>query len=241
VNETMARQIWGEEDPIGRTLETDAGPESQWRPLTVVGVAADAHVISLDGAVDPYIYVPMAQRYISRVSVLVKRTGSSSIPQIRAVIRTLNPNLPVTQALSMADVTAVGLIPQRVAAAVAGSLGIVGLLLAAIGVNGVVSYSVSRRTREIGIRVALGADPQYVRRLVLGHGLGLALIGTAIGAAAGAVLSQIIRALLFGINALDPVTFGTATALFIAVAAGASWAPARRAAGTDPMLALRSE
>ena len=241
VNESMARRIWGTSDAVGRTLEADGGPDSGWVPLTVVGIAADAQLITLGGPVDPYIYVPVAQRYISRVSLLVKHTGATSIPQMRALIRQMNPNLPVAQAMPMTDVTAIGLIPQRIAASVAGSLGVVGLLLAAIGIYGVTSYSVSRRVREIGIRVALGADSEKVLRLVLRQGIVLTLIGIGIGLVAGALVSQVVRTLLFGVSALDPVTFVGAAALFLFVALAASYGPARRATRVDPMVALRAE
>jgi ABC-type antimicrobial peptide transport system permease subunit len=124
---------------------------------------------------------------------------------------------------------------------VAGSLGVVGLLLAAIGIYGVTSYSVSRRVREIGIRVALGADGHSVLRLVLRQGIVLTLIGVGIGLAAGALLSQVLRSLLVGMSTLDPVTFGGGAALFVAVALAASYFPARRATRVDPMAALRAE
>jgi putative ABC transport system permease protein len=124
---------------------------------------------------------------------------------------------------------------------VAGSLGIVGLLLAAIGIYGVTSYSVNRRVREIGIRVALGADGQSVLRLILRQGIVLTLVGVGIGLAAGALVSQVVRSLLFGISALDPATFGGGAALFLVVALAASYLPARRATRVDPMVALRAE
>ncbi|MEP6914813.1 MAG: ABC transporter permease, partial [Acidobacteriota bacterium] len=177
INQALATQIWPGEDPIGRQMVMSA-PDSQGTTLTVVGVAADARVISLTGPVAPYIYVPLAQHYLSRVAIFIRTTdGRSSIPQVRGLIRSLNPGLPISEAMTLADVTAVGLVPQRVAAALAGSLGLVGLLLAAIGIHGVTSYAVSRRTREIGIRIALGADRVTVVRLVLGQGLALAGMG----------------------------------------------------------------
>jgi ABC-type antimicrobial peptide transport system permease subunit len=163
------------------------------------------------------------------------------IPQARAIIRQVEPNLPVSQALPLTEVMALLLIPQRIAAAVAGTLGIVGLLLAAIGIYGVTSYNVSRRVREIGIRVALGADRQSVVRMILRQGLGLTAIGIAIGLAAGAAAAQVVRSLLFGVSAIDPVTFGGGAALFLAVAVLACLAPARRATRVDPMVALRAE
>jgi predicted permease len=231
VNEAMARTIWNTPDAVGRTIElNDEG--DVWRTVTIVGIASDAHVITNEGRVNPYIYVPFAQRYTPRISLAVKTAGGSSIPSVRAVIRGIDTNLPVSQALPLTEVTALTLIPQRIAGAVAGSLGVVGLLLAAIGIYGVTSYSVNRRVREIGIRVALGADGASVLRLILRQGVTLTLIGVAIG---------LVRSLLFGISALDPVTFGGGAALFMAVALAASLGPARRATRVDPIVALRSE
>jgi predicted permease len=239
VNDAMARLIWGTEDAIGRTVE--ANDSGSWEQITIVGIASNARVIALDRPVEPYIYVPFAQRYTARVALTIKTAGNTAIPEARSVLRQMNPNLPVTQAMPMREVTALGLIPQRIAGAVAGSLGVVGLLLAAIGIYGVTSYSVARRVREIGIRVALGADRRTVLRMVLRQGLVLTLIGVGIGLAAGAAAGQIIRSLLFGVSGLDPIAFGVGAALFVAVALAASIGPARRATKVDPMVALRAE
>jgi putative ABC transport system permease protein len=196
----------------------------------------------LNGTVEPFIYVPMAQRPTSKVSLLVRRrTAASAVPQVRALLRELSPNLPISEAMPLSEVTAIGLVPQRVASAVAGSLGIVGLLLAAIGIYGVTSYAVSRRTREIGIRIALGADRGSVLTLMLRHGLALALTGVALGTLVAAFASRLIENLLFGIHALDPVTFVSAAVLFTLVTLAASYLPARRASRVDPIVALRND
>jgi len=241
INEAFARLVWGTPDVIGRTIEANDSPADTWQQVTIVGIAADAQLIAIDGRPEPYIYVPFAQRYLPRVSLVVKTAGGTAIPQIRSVLREMNPNLPIAQALPLGDVTAIGLIPQRIAAGVAGSLGVVGLLLAAIGIYGVTSYNVTRRVREIGIRVALGADGHSVLRLILRQGVVLTLIGVGIGLAAGALVSQVVRSLLFGISVVDPVTFGGGAALFLAVALAASYGPARRATRVDPMVALRAD
>ena len=240
VNEAMAKSVWNTTDVLGRQFQTDA-IGNRTTTLTVVGVAPDAQVDTLGAPVGPFVYVPVAQRYVSRVSLLVKSAGGGTIPQVRALIREMNPNLPVTSALPLGQVTALTLIPQRIAAAVAASLGVVVLLLAAIGIYGVTSYSVSRRTREIGIRMALGADRSTVLRLIIRQGLVLTALGVAIGLAAGAAGAQVLRSLLFGVSALDPVAFGGAALLFGAVALTASYLPARRATRVDPTLALRAE
>jgi putative ABC transport system permease protein len=167
--------------------------------------------------------------------------AGGTIPQIRGVIRSMNPNLPVTEAMPLSEVTAIGLTPQRIAASVAGSLGVVGLLLAAIGIYGVTAYAVSRRTHEIGIRIALGADSGKVLRLVLRQGLILASIGVATGVIVAAAASRLIESLLFGVKGLDPVTFVSACVIFALVTSVASYIPARRAVAVDPMAALRNE
>jgi putative ABC transport system permease protein len=183
----------------------------------------------------------LKQRYVSRVSLVVKSDAGGTIPAIRGLVRELDPNLPVTTAMPLEQVTALELIPQRIAGAVAASLGIVVLLLAAIGIYGVTSYSVARRTREIGIRMALGADRATVLRLVIKQGVMLTAGGIVLGLALGAAGAQLLRSLLFGVSALDPIAFGGAAVLFGVVSIAASYFPARRATHVDPMLALRTE
>jgi putative ABC transport system permease protein len=241
VNEALARRAWPNRDAIGQQLLADVG-ESEAQTLTVVGVASDAKLVSLGGAAEPYIYVPIGQRYISRLSLLVRRTSdASSVPQIRSLLREMNPNLPLTEALALREVTAIGLVPQRIAASEAGSLGLVGLILAALGIYGVTAYAVSGRTREIGIRIALGADQGRVLRFVLRQGLLLASIGVAIGVVLAGAGSTLIESLLFGVRPLDPATFLGTCLLFALVTLVASYVPARRATKVDPMVALRSE
>jgi len=240
VNEAFTNTIWPGEDALGREIivQGENGPQS----VTIVGITADAKLIWLTGSVEPYIYVPFAQRYTARVALLVRTTdGHNAIPEVRQLLRSMNPNLPITEAMPLSSVTAIGLIPQRLAASVAGSLGIVGLLLAAIGIYGVTAYAVSRRTREIGIRIALGADERAVMRLILRQGITLAGIGVAVGVAIAAAGSKLLESLLFGVRGLDPLTFGGACLLFAAVTLIASYVPARRALSVDPMIALRAE
>ena len=241
VNESLARRLFGDADALGQRIEVDTPLSTTPTTYTVVGIATNAHFVDFTGAVDPYVYVPFAQDYHSRVSLVVKTAGVTAIPQIRAIVRQMNPNLPVTNAMPLADVTAIGLVPQRVAAWLSGTLGFVGLLLAALGIYGVTSYSVGRRTREIGIRIALGADDRSVVRLLVGQGLRLAGIGVGAGLVAAALAAQFLRSLLYGVSSVDPLTFAGAALLFSLVAAIATYVPARRAARLDPLAALRVE
>ena len=239
VNETFARTVWPGRDPLGQQFMLERGDGTV--AVSVVGVAADARLMSIAEPPEPYIYLPLAQRYHSRVHLLVKTSGSRAIPQVRTLVREMNPHLPITEALTLADITAIGLVPQRIAAAVAGSLGLVGLLLAAIGIFGVTAYGVTRRAREIGIRVALGAGQGDVMRLVLLQGARLAAVGVALGLCAAAAGARLIQALLYGVGTLDPLTFGGASLLFAVVSLLATYVPARRALAVDPMVALRNE
>jgi predicted permease len=240
VNGSLARRVWPDREPIGQRLISE-NPDEKFE-LTVVGVADDAKLVSLGGTPEPYIYVPMSQQPMSRFSLLVRTSGpASSVPQVRALLRELNPSLPITEAMALSDVTAIGLVPQRIAAAVAGSLGFVGLVLAAIGIYGVTAYAVSRRTREIGIRIALGADRRRVLSLILRQGLVLAGIGVTIGVVLAGVGSHLLESLLFGVRGLDPLTFLGTCGLFALVTLAASYFPARRAARVDAMSALRIE
>jgi predicted permease len=241
VNEAMARSVWHTIDVLGRQFESDAGPGSASATLTVVGVAPDAQVDTLGKRAGPFVYVPIAQRYLPRVSLLVKSPAGGVIPEVRTIVRELNPNLPVTNAMPLDEVTAILLIPQRIAGALAASLGIVVLLLAAIGIYGVTSYSVNRRTREIGVRMALGAGRGDVMRLVVRQGIVLTAAGVALGLVMASAGAPLLRSLLFGVSPLDPVAFGGAALLFAAVSLVASYVPARRATRVDPMVALRAE
>ena len=240
INETMARSVWQTTDVLGRQFEA-SGLGDERKTLTVVGIASDAQVDTLGAPVRPMVYVPLKQRFMARVSLVVKSDRGGTIPHIRAAVRELDPKLPVTTAMALEEVTALILIPQRIAGAVAASLGIVVLLLAAIGIYGVMSYSVSRRAREIGIRMALGADRGTVLRLVIKQGAVLTAAGIGLGLALGAAGAQLLRSLLFGVSALDPIAFGGAAVLFGVVSIAASYLPARRATHVDPMLALRTE
>ena len=244
VNETAAREWWPGKDPIGqRILQQQDGPESNaMTPLVVVGVARDAKYRYLGDVPRPFVFVPLAQQYLSRTTIVARtKDGRRIAADLRALVAALNPNLPIVTAQTLEDYTAIGLVPQRVAASVAGSLGIVGLLLAAFGVYGATVYAVARRTRDIGIRMALGAGRRDVVALVLGQGMALVGAGAAIGLALAAGGARLLGTLLFGVPALDLITFGGASLLFVLVGLVACYVPTRRAVTIEATEALRYE
>ena len=243
VNETAARQWWPRQDALGKTLSQENGrpdaPDAV-RTLTVVGVARDSKYRNLGEDPRPFVYVPIQQQYMSRTVIAARSAhGQRLAGQLRALLASMNPNLPIVQALTFDAYSQLGLLPQRIAASVAGSLGLVGVLLAAIGIYGVTAYMVSSRTREIGIRMALGAERASVVRMVLRQGLTLTMIGAAIGLAVAAAASRLLGSLLFGVGATDPLTFIGSTLLFFVVGAAACYVPARRATAIGAMDALR--
>jgi predicted permease len=243
-----ARRFFPGGDALGRYIVPQGyGPPSArvaGEPLLVVGVSADPTYGTLvDGMTGLYVYVPLQQRYLAGfTNIIVRSTGGESLAaEVRAAISAMNPNVPVGTARPARDVTSLGLLPQRIAAATAGSLGLVGLLLAAVGLYGVTAYAVARRTREFGVRIALGATRGDILRMVLRHGLALTLAGSAAGLVLAAGAAQITASMLFGVTPIDPPTFAAAAAAFLSVGLAASLTPALRATRIDPVDALRAE
>lgn len=241
VNETFARRVFGDRDPIGQQVLQSVS-EKEERPLVIVGVARNAKYRSLSESPRAFIYVPLMQQYLSEVTFYIRRTSSESrIASARAAVRAFDPSLPVVFAQTLEQATAVGLLPQRLAAWVAGSVSTVGLLLAALGLYGLTAFAVAQRTREIALRMALGATRESVLRLVLRQAARLALTGAIVGLALAVAIGIALQSLLIGIQPIDPIAFAAATLLLTGVLLAASWAPARRAANFDPMRALRAE
>jgi predicted permease len=245
VNETAARRWWPGQDAVGKTLlqeEGRPGAPGAMRTLNVIAVARDSKYRSLGEDPRSFVYAPAQQQYMSRTTIVARSTqGQRLAAEIRKLLASLDPNLPIVTAQTLDDYAALGLVPQRVAASVSGSLGIVGLLLAAIGIYGVTAYMVSSRTREIGIRVALGAQRGDVVRMVLRQGMLLALAGIAIGLTLAAGVSRLLGSLLFGVGPTDPLAFGGSAVLFCLIGLLACYLPARRATAVDAMEALRYE
>jgi len=212
------------------------------RLLTIVGVVADTHEYGPDAPPRPTVYVSLFQRPRSEISVTMRSMGDPMTisTAARDILRGLDPEIPA-RFRTLPQVYAASLGSRRFNVILVGFFGATALLLATAGVFGVMAYSVSRRTREIGVRVALGAATRDVLRLILGEGLRTVLVGAALGLAGALVLTRTVSSLLFGVTATDPIAFGSVTLLLLAAALLACYLPARRAAKVDPVVALRSE
>ncbi len=208
----------------------------------MVGVAQDVRYRALDFGTVPFVYLPLRQHYASNLTLVVRSAdGRSVASQVRAAVAAVSASPQAVSVRPLDDVIAVALTPQRVGAFVAGSLGLVGVLLAAIGIYGVTAYAVSRRTREIAIRSALGAQRGAVVGLVLRQALSLTAIGCAVGLVLGAVAGQVLSMLLVGVSPLDPATLAGAAGLCMAVALAGCVVPVSRAMRIEASDALRSE
>jgi predicted permease len=242
VNQAMAKRFWPHEDPIGKQfrLNGNTGPF-----VEIVGMAGDGQYFFLSRQPQPYFYVPLAQNFVSYRSLQVRAlTPPRSLTNsVRNQIHQLAPDLPIDDMRTMQQLVQGlgGLFLFRLAASVSAIVGWLGLTLAIIGVYGVVSYSVSRRTREIGIRMALGAKSVDILKLVSRQGLALVGAGVGTGLLSAWVLARAMSNLLIGVSATDPVTFGSAAVLLALLALFASYLPSRRASRVDPMVALRYE
>jgi predicted permease len=245
VSEAAARQFWPGQEALGKYLIATGsgtpGAQGGSQPLLVVGVARDLQLTTLiDGQGRIGVYVPLNQHFQTNLTILVRTTHGRRIPEaIQTVLRSMNPNLAMTGTQTLDESIALGLTPQRVASSVSGALGLVGLLLAAIGIYGVTAYLVTRRTREIGIRIALGARRTDIIWMVLAEGLSLTAIGSAIGTVLAGLASQALVAFLFGIPPIDPVAFIGTVLLFVVIGLAACYLPLRRALRIDPAKALR--
>jgi predicted permease len=250
VNQAMARRLWPEGNPVGSrivvgTVGGQSVPGFEDPVREVVGVVADIREMGLDRSPKPTIYVPQAQApamLLALPDLLVRTSGATALGQaVRQAARELDPRIPEPQIRSMREVVAASVAPQRFNAVVMGVFAALALVLTAVGIYGVIAYSVRHRTREIGVRMALGARQGEVLGMVLRQGMLLVLAGAGIGLLAALALTRFLAAMLYGVGTTDPLTFLAVTLLLVAVSLLACYLPARRATRVDPMIALRAE
>jgi putative ABC transport system permease protein len=240
VNEAMARKYWPGQDPIGRRFRMD---DPNGTAFTIVGVAETGKYITLGEEPTPYFFLPLWQNYASRVRILLRTRLDPQVVAagLHSELRSIDPSLPLFGIKTMEQFLERSLWGTGAAAGALGSLGLFVLVLAAVGIHGIVSWSVAQRTHEIGIRMALGASARSVRRSVVSQGLVLAVVGILLGSAGALALARVLANLLFGVTPADPVTFLAMALLLTSVALAAAYLPARRAALLDPARALRHE
>ena len=245
VNEAFERRFSPGADIVGARVTSEGGPEV----FTVVGVTRDVPDTSLRAAPEPLLIAPLAQMPAIHISwgalTFVLRTSAGDplrlVPDVRRAIWAIDPHIVIGEVATMDDRVAVGWRTERDSALLFGLLAAAALLMAAIGVYGVAAYAIAQRTKEIGIRVALGAAREDIRRLVVRQTATPTLAGIAVGAAAAAMLTRLMASMMFGVTPLDPRTFALSAAILLAVALAAAWMPMRRAARTDPLVALRHD
>jgi predicted permease len=252
VNETLARTLWPGQNPVGKRFACcEAGPKGRLDPVwhQVVGVVADVHAWGLDRQVQPQFYLPIAQMppdawdWIGRTMDLVVRTQDRPVPvhELQSIVASIAPDVPIYRLSTMQQKLAGTLERSHFDTFLLAIFAATALLLSSVGIYGVLSYTVAQRTREIGIRTALGATRGHVLRDVLGHGLRLTAVGLAAGLAAALLGTRLLSSLLFGVHATDSATFLAVSAVLTLVALLASYLPARRAMRVDPIVALRHD
>jgi putative ABC transport system permease protein len=240
VNETFARRAWPDDSPanaVGRTYVSGD------RRVTIVGVAVDSKYSTLSEPPVPFVYRLQAQRWMSGQTLFVRMNGEAAAAAriIQDAVTSIDGTLPRPIVTTLTREANTALLPQRVAAMVTGVLGCAGLVLAAIGLYGLISYGVTLRLREIGVRLALGASRRDVVRMILAQGLRLTVVGAVLGLVASAFATRLVRAYLLNVSAMDAVAFTSAVVVLVAVAAVAAVMPARRAGAADPLIVLRTE
>jgi putative ABC transport system permease protein len=240
INQAMAETYWPNQDPLGKHLKLSP-TASSW--TTVVGIVADARAESLENPRIPEIYSSLYQKGARLLAIFLRgNLDAGAIPeQVREQVQSVDPTIPVFSAQTLRQVVSDSLSQRRLSMEMVGLFALTALLLAAIGIYGVISYMVSERTHEIGIRLALGAQNGNILHMVLHQGLRLAMTGAAVGLVAALIVSQLMAGLLYDVRPTDPLTFAAVALLLIAVALLACYIPARRAARVAPLVALRYE
>jgi putative ABC transport system permease protein len=240
INETLQRRFFPNADPLGKRIAF-SGANGPWH--TIVGVVGDARHVGLDSEAGLELYRPFAQTPTRSVTLVVKSSldPGSVVASIRGEISKLDAEQPIHNVWPMTEIVARDIAPERFNLTLLAVFAVVALLLAAVGIYGVMSYAVTERTREIGVRIALGAQARDVLKLVAGQALWLALAGVASGVGGALALTRLMKKLLFEVEASDPLTFIAVSFLLTVVALLAALVPARRATKVDPMVALRYE
>ena len=237
VSEAFVKKFWPGQSGLGNTLRV------RGKEMTVVGIAADAKIKTLGEDPIPYLYRPFNQNPGTGMTIVARTLANPEalIPQVVSAARTLDPDVVVMFTKTMERHLAESLLPHRLGAWVISAFGTIALLLASIGLFGVVSYAVSTRSREVGIRMAMGADVRQVVRLMMGGGIRLVAIGAVVGLALSAAAAKVLSGVLYGVNASDPMPFLVAPLVLLAVAVVAAWIPARRVTRINPVLAIRGD
>jgi putative ABC transport system permease protein len=253
INEAMAKRFWPNEDPIGKRValsveslrfdRPNAPPRLDFEGAAreIVGVVADVRASAIADPAMPGMYLPFAQRPVTDLTITVRTSGDPTrlVAPVRTAVRALDPDQPVSGIATMSDIVSASVQQPRDRTTLISIFAGVALLLAALGVYGVMAHGVSERTREIGVRVALGAASRDVVGLIVRGALGMTSIGVALGLVGGFLASRLLGSLLFGVTSTDLPTFAVASLVILGVAALASWLPARRASRVDPAVALR--
>jgi macrolide transport system ATP-binding/permease protein len=243
VNRTLASRFWPNDDPVGRsiTLLPATGGDVA-RDYRIVGIVQDAKYLRLNEAPQPYFYLPYRGASRTEMTVIVRgRDEAAMAAAVRRELRALDKSMPAMQVTTLSEHMRMAVVLEQAMAALVVVIGCVGLLLSVIGLYGVMAFFVARRTREIGVRIALGARPADVVGTVVKQGMRFAAVGSAIGLALSAVAGRLMAGALYGVSALDPLTFGAVVAMVMLVALAAAYLPARRAARIDPIAALRCQ
>jgi putative ABC transport system permease protein len=242
INLTMARRYWSNDDPIGKRFHW-GHPDDKDTWITIVGVVGDTKLYGLADPSRLEIYIPYQQNFTTEMHLLLRSAidPAGLTSAVRVAVAAIDKDQPISEIATMQQMVDESVSTRHLTLVLLGLFSGLALVLAAIGIYGVISYSVQQRTHEIGIRMALGAQRSNVLRLVVGQGVKLATIGVLIGIAAALGLMRLLTTLLFGVSANDPITFAAASAILLLVALAACYIPARRAIAVDPMVALRYE
>ena len=237
VNEATARRYWPGQDAVGKRLQR--GSEY----LEIVGIVRDGKEKGLTREVRPAIYLPFEQTYMPELTVHVRsvRDQAAMLEAMRRAAQSIDPSLPLYNLRTLAQQLEGSLYAERASAAVLTLFGLIALIVSAVGIYGVLACAVTERRRELGIRLAHGATPRDLLTLIVRHGMVLTMVGLAVGSVAAAGFARLLQRLLFGVNAIDPLTFATLPIVLMAVALAACAIPAWRASRVDPVVSLRSE